>query len=213
MTKQWTAKWPHIANVVARIELYKITVNKVTSEGFRGAIAPCHTLIGFGNVYWRPLCKFVDAVFMEYILLFGRNYMSLLQPEVVQDVPSWVLSCCCLVVFYCFMESSAGFVTWQTTYISISKFLQRYWDNETFVSTLFSRCGRSKPEPSIACCGNVDFGKNATVDEILRKFSNSVYLAWLHRIPLLNKDGQAKCLFAVVPCDVEPRRARVRKIN
>lgn len=59
----------------------------------------------------------------------------------------------------------------------------------------------------------MDFGKNATVDEILRKFSNSVYLAWLHRIPLLNKDGQAKCLFAVVPCDVEPRRARVRKIN
>jgi len=39
VTKQWTTKWPLIANTVFRI--YKIITNKVTFDGYRGGmIAP-----------------------------------------------------------------------------------------------------------------------------------------------------------------------------
>jgi len=38
VTKQWTTKWPYIANDVS--ELYKIVVKKVTFAGFMGAIVP-----------------------------------------------------------------------------------------------------------------------------------------------------------------------------
>jgi len=34
VTKQWTAKWPYIANIVS--EFHKVMVNKVTFVGFNG---------------------------------------------------------------------------------------------------------------------------------------------------------------------------------
>jgi len=36
VTKQWTTKWPYIANAV--FELQKIMVNKVTFVSFRGEL-------------------------------------------------------------------------------------------------------------------------------------------------------------------------------
>jgi len=47
VTKQWTAKWPYIANVVFRtvynsetVYNIQVMVNKVTFVGARGAIVP-----------------------------------------------------------------------------------------------------------------------------------------------------------------------------
>jgi len=49
VTKQWTAKWPYIANAVFWI--VKMMVKEVTFAGFRGAISHPGSAVIYQRVY------------------------------------------------------------------------------------------------------------------------------------------------------------------
>jgi len=71
VTKQWTTKWPQIANVFFRI--VQNSGEKVTSPDFRGGDRPKHLVLLGSDPGMNDACRRVQLILL-YFLLFARLY-------------------------------------------------------------------------------------------------------------------------------------------